>query len=522
MEGSRVQKSIKNTSFGMIGMALSIIVQFVSRTVFIELLGAEYNGINGLFTNILQVLNLAELGFAHSVAFALYSPLSTKDEKKISAIMNFLRSVYKYVAIIVLIAGFLCIPFLQYFIKEDISNLSFNLKEIRLFFVIYLFNTVFSYVYSYKRTIITADQHSYLVFNVDNASNILLYIVQIVLLFVLKNYYLYLVLMAIKTLISNIILTGISNKFYPYLDKNKGLKLDKAERNVILKNVGAMFFHKVGSVLIFSTTTIIISAFVGFIEASKYTNYILIVNAVSTFISILFNAITSSVGNLCAEADKEYQYKVFKRISYLCNFLVVVCFTCYVGLFTPFVKIWLREDMILDKYATIAISLCAVASIIRNATLTFKTAMGLFTEDWFKPLVESLVGIGLAILFSFKWGTCGVVMGYTISSLLVALPIENIVLFKYGLGGKNKKLVVQFIRLASVIVLSFITAFIGMWLCSLLGDGLINFAIKAIICVAVASILYLAITFRTDGCKYYVRMFKGLIVKIFKKLKKSS
>ena len=131
---SRVGKSIKNTGFGLVGMAISLIVQFVSRTFFIRLLGTEYNGINGLFSNILQVLNLAELGFAYSVAYALYAPLQSENKEKISAIMNFLRRVYNVITLIVLVAGVACIPFLQYLIKEDISTLPFTINEIRGFF----------------------------------------------------------------------------------------------------------------------------------------------------------------------------------------------------------------------------------------------------------------------------------------------------------------------------------------------------------------------------------------------------
>ena len=134
-------------------MAVSMIVQFASRTVFIYLLGEEYNGINGLFTNVLQVLNLAELGFAFSIAYALYGPLQDETKQRISAIMNYLRNIYRVIALVITVAGLACVPFLQYLIKEDLSLLPFSLNEIRLFFIVYLLHTVLSYVFSYTRTI---------------------------------------------------------------------------------------------------------------------------------------------------------------------------------------------------------------------------------------------------------------------------------------------------------------------------------------------------------------------------------
>ena len=196
----------------MVGLAVSILVQFISRTVFIRLLGEEYNGINGLFTNILSVLNLAELGFAYSIAYALYAPLQSGSKQTVCAIMNFLRKIYYIIALTVGVAGVICIPFLQYLIKEDLSTLPFALNQIRIYFAIYLGNTVFSYIWSYKRTLITADQKNYLVSNADNLSNILLYGVQIGLLILTRNYYLYLSLMLVKTVVTNLVLTAIANK----------------------------------------------------------------------------------------------------------------------------------------------------------------------------------------------------------------------------------------------------------------------------------------------------------------------
>ena len=199
---SRVRKSLRNTLVGMSGLIVSLVVSFLAKSVFVRLLGAEYNGVNGLFTNILQVLSLAELGFATSIAYALYKPLNEKDERTTAALMNYFAKIYRVIAIVVAVAGCCCIPLLQYLIAEDISELPFSLNELRGYFAIYLANTVCSYLLAYKRTIITADQNNYIISGVDNACNIALNIVQIILLLLYKNYYVFLIVMLMKTILT--------------------------------------------------------------------------------------------------------------------------------------------------------------------------------------------------------------------------------------------------------------------------------------------------------------------------------
>ena len=500
----------------MVGLALSVLVQFISRTIFIKLLGDEYNGVNGLFTNILSVLNLAELGFAYSIAYALYAPLQTEDKEKICAIMNYLRKIYYLIAFVVGTAGILCVPFLQFLIKEDISTLPFSLNQIRVYFLIYLANTVFSYLWSYKRTLITADQKNYLVSNADNVSNILLYTVQIVLLLIWKNYYLYLILMLAKTVCTNLILTRIANKRYPYLNENLNLKVDKEERNGILKNVSAMFFHKFGSVIIYSTTTIIISACVSLIEAGWYTNYLLVVSAVNSFVNIIFNSITASIGNLCVTADNEYQKKIFSRISYVVNFISVFSFVCYVVLFNDFVSLWVGSDKTFTLSVVIVISASAMLTTLRNTLNTFKNAKGLFVKDWYKPLLEASVAIIFAVTFSFIWGTFGVLLGYMFGQL-VALPIESFVLFKYGFSNAKKDMFKHLFSVLCIVLVAGVICVLVYTVCSFLPQGIIGFVLKAIVSICIVTAIFVVATFRSEHFQYYKNMALGIFKRIFKR-----
>lgn len=512
---SRTKKSLRNTVFGMGGLFCSLVVSFATKSVFVRLLGAEYNGVNGLFSNILQVLNLAELGFATSIAYALYKPLKNDDERATAALMNYFARIYRIIAIVVAVAGCCCIPFLQYLIAEDISELSFSINELRGYFAMYLASTVCSYLLAYKRTIITADQNNYLVTNVDNICNIMLNVTQIVLLLIYKNYYAYLTIMIAKTIINNLILHLIASKKYPYLRTYRKERLPKSGKSAIFKNVQAAFLHRIGGVIAYNTTSIVISAFVSLIDAGKYSNYIMIITGVSNFVNILFNSVTASIGNLCVDESEDRQYSVFKKIQYVALFAAVFSYICYICLFNPFVEIWVGSDMVMSMWVVFAISLNAMVGYFRKAVTAFKDAKGMFRNDWYKPLLEAGVGIGLAIGLSYVWGTFGVVLGYTLSTIFIAIPIENVVLFKQGI---HKSVIRQILTLVVAALFAFAVGALGYYINTFIPSGIGWFILRFIFVVVFAAGAFILATCWTPEFKYYKalagRIFKAMLAKI--------
>ena len=511
---SRTSKSLKNTVFGLIGLLSSQIANFVSRSIFIGLLGAEYNGVNGLFSNILSLLNLAELGFATSIAYALYKPLKTGDERTTAALMSYFAKIYRIIAVVVAVAGCCCIPFLQYLIAEDLSDLSFSLNELRGYFAMYLASTVCSYLLAYKRTIITADQNNYIVTNVDNICNILLYVFQIILLLIYKNFYAYLAILVAKSFVNNLVLHIIAGKRYPYLKKYRKEKVPNAEKSAIFKNVQAAFMHRIGNVIIYSTTSIIISAFVSLVEAGKYSNYIMVVSGVNSFINIVFTSITASIGNLCVNEDETTQYKVFKKVQYISDFCTVFGLVCFVCLFNPFVEIWVGSEMVLPLSVVIVISLSAALGYLRKAVNTFKDAKGMFRADWFKPLLEAAVGVGLAIGLSYVWGTLGVVLGYLLATVVIAVPIENWVLIKRGLHRSFAK---QMLLLVGTVIFAFASAAVAYFMTMAIPSGVGWFILRLLICVVFAAGIFILATIRTQEFKYYKLLAVRVLSKVFGK-----
>lgn len=519
---SRLNKSLKNTVIGIVFTMLNLIFQFSVKSIFIELLGETYNGINGLFSSILQVLNLAELGFASAVAYSLYKPLNENNEREVAAYMNYFAKVYRVIALAVAIIGACCIPILQYLIKEDISELPFTLAQLRIYFVFYLANTVLSYLLAYKRTIISADQKLYIISISDNIANILLNILQIILLLITHNYYAFLAVMLAKTLLNNIVVHLIANKKYPYLLQYKKDKILPEQKKALYKNINALMLHKVGNVIIFGTISIVITALVGANENGIYSNYVQIINGVNLFINIVFNSVVASIGDFCVNADDEDKYRIFKRLDFLGKWLTVFCMVCYVNLFNSFIKnIWIRSEGIHSFTFSIvfAIALSACVTYSRKSVLIFRDAMGLFKKDWYKPIIESIAGVALAIGLNFVWGVFGIVIGYTVVAIVIAIPIETHVLFKFGIHKKyGKYLMGQYLTL----IFGGVFSLAMYYLCGLFVlKGVWDFAVRALMSLVVPNVLLLIFNLKNDNLKYYMRIVSNAFGKVANKLKRS-
>ena len=513
---SRTKKSLRNTVIGIIGLVLSLVISFVSRSVFIDMLGESYNGVNGLFSNILQMLNMAELGFASAIAFSLYKPIQEGDERATSSIMNFFAKVYRCIALIVAVFGALCVPFLQYLIAEDLSELPFTLLQLRLYFAMYLANTVCSYLIAYKRTLIRADQNAYIISTVDYASNIIMNILQIVMLYLTGNFYIYLAIMIARTILSNLILDLIARKKYPYLKTYSKEKILPEESKKIVDNVKALFLNRIGHVIMFSTQSVFISSLVGVNINGVYSNYAMIVNNVYLFINLIFNSIMSSVGNLGVSESDENKYIVFKKVEYVSNFIIIFSSVCYVCLFNDFISVWLKDGYYLFILpVVILISAHSVLSFLRTPILTFKEAFGLFRQDWYRPIICSVLCIGGAIGlgYVFKplgdgWGVFGILLAYIVTVSLVSIPIETAVLFKHGF---RKSGIMQILKHFLLLIVAGAVTTGFYLLCSLLPDGILGLIAEIAICFIGVPLLYILCTFKTDNFKFYKELLKKLL-----------
>ncbi|MCM1101476.1 MAG: hypothetical protein NC079_08240 [Clostridium sp.] len=502
MNQSRTRNSIKNITYSMLSYGVILFLEFVNRTIFIHLLTDEYLGLNGLFSNILSFLSLAELGVGSAINYALYKPLSTGDYELVKSIMRLYRKLYRIIGCTILIIGGSLTPLLPYLI----SDMPKDMPNISIYYLLYALNSGMSYFYAYKRSLIVCDQKSYITSIVNTFSKIILSVAQIVILKITHSYISYLCMAIVVTITENIFISIAANKLYPFLRDKWVQPLAKSEIADIKKNVFALLFHKIGSQIVFSTDNIIISGFVGLIPVGLYSNYTLIVNAISATISRIFSAITASVGNLVLSHDKEHIEEVFYRVLFA-NFWIrsfsAISLFCLVQ---PFIQLWVGESYLLSQGTVLVIAINFYITGMRLTVVTFKDASGLFWPDRYKPLVECVINIALSIPLAIRYGVAGVLLGTIGSTLGVAFWVEGYVLFKH-LFAKNMKtyLLKQLYYAGITVVVGAFCYFLNLFF---VDGGMGEFILRILICLIVPNGIYMLWFWRTNECKYFWGLIK--------------
>ena len=313
VESSRTINVIKNSIFGVISKFGVLILQFICRTIFIKVLGSEYLGLNGLFTNILTILSFAELGLGNAIVYNMYKPLANKDDIEVSRLLRLYKRCYNFIALFIFSAGLLCIPFLNNLIGEvpDIK------ENIYLIYILFLLQSITSYFLTYRRSLISADQKEYMCSNADFISEVIATIIKIFVLLVLKNYILFLIIQIFRNVIANGILYIKSKKMYPNIDETKVENLSKEKTRDIFKNVRDLMLYKISSTINTGTDNIIITKIVDLSTVGIASNYSLLINAVSQIILKIMTSFTAGIGNLNAKDSIENREKVFYNLTFI-------------------------------------------------------------------------------------------------------------------------------------------------------------------------------------------------------------
>lgn len=509
----RTESSIKNLIFAFGGQTAGILISLLSRLVFIRILTSEYLGLSGLFSNILSMLTLAELGVGYAMTYSLYRPLAEHDKEKIKALMNVYKIAYRIIGIIVFTIGVMLIPFLP----QLINNMP-NIPNINLIYVLFVANSSISYFYSYKRSLITSDQKRYIATIYRYGFYFLLNLAQIIVLLLTHNYILFLVVQVFMTLLENIMVSRKADKMYPYLKEKDIEKLDDKTKKEIVKNVSSMTLHKIGAIVVNSTDNLIISKYVGLMEVGIYSNYYLVINALNTVIAQIFNSVTASVGNLATTEDREKLYDIFKKIFFLNFWIYSFSSICLLVLFNDFIKLWLGTEYLFAFSIVLIIIINFYIKGMRQTVLTFRDALGMYWQDRYKPILEAVINIVASIILVKKLGVVGVFLGTIISAITTGFWMEPYVLYKYGL---KQKLTKYFKKYGLYTVIGLMVAFITFSICSIIQEvTILNFIMKILICLGVPNLIYCFIFRKADEFKYYLQLIKTMLSKVKKKIKK--
>lgn len=509
----RTRSSIKNLMFAIVGQAAGVAINFVARVVFLRILTAEYLGLNGLFTNILSMLSLMELGVGSAMTFSLYKPLAINDKERVKSLMSLYRKAYIIIGILILVVGIAITPLLPYFIDE-MPDISENINFIYILFVV---NTAISYFYSYKRSLIISDQRRYIATAYRYGFYFLLNIAQIIVLFVTRNYIWYLVTQIIFTFMENVCVSKKADKMYPYLKEKDIKKLEKNDTEKIKKNVIAMIGHKIGGIVVNGTDNLVLSKFVGLTEVGIYSNYYLVINALNIILGQVFTAITASVGNLVATTNKEKVHDVFKKTFFLNFWLYGFASICLVLLFNNFITIWLGSEYLFSMDIVLVLSINFYITGMRKAILTFRDATGLYWEDRYKPIVESIINLVVSIVLVNIIGTVGVFIGTFISTITTCFWVEPYILYKYEFKEKVSSYIKKYLIYTLIgIIVGLITFFITNMIVPV---NIWMFIVKAVLCVIIINGAFILIFHKTDEYKYFKNMLVSVLLSKIRKIK---
>ncbi len=512
MENSRKSNVMRNMIVGTFFQIVSLVLGFVNRTFFIKLLSTEYLGVNSLFTNILTILSFAELGIGNAIVYNLYKPIAKNDEKRINLLLKFYRNVYSLIGIIMLVTGLLLIPFIPYLI-EEMPNISEN---IYIIYVLFLLDTVISYFFTYRTAIITADQKNYIVIRTTYSFKVVLIILQILVLYLTRNYYLYVILQLICTLLTYIYLSCVSKKMYPFSKKMPKEDLPKKEQKSIFSNVKALFVYKIGSVVLNGTDSIIISRYIGLVALGLYSNYYLLVSALTQILSQIFNAFTASIGNLIAHNEHKKTQQVFNQLFYFTIFIYGISGGCLYFLLNDFITIWLGKEFLLSNIVVFAMVLHFCVNGIQFASFTYRQTAGLFKEFRWSPILASITNIVLSIVLAKVMGLSGILFATSVSRLITAGWIDPYVVYKKVLNEKVYKYFLKYLKYIILVTISLIPSyFISKYLCAY-NIGL--FIVKGCLLVVSFSIMFLLFTYKSEEFKSLKDIGTNMLKKVFRRV----
>ena len=499
----RVQHAVKNIAFGYVGNITSTVLGFVLRTVFIQKLDETLLGINGLYTGVLTMLSLAELGIGTALNFSLYAPVANKDYEKIKSYMQFYKKAYRIIALVITVIGIGLIPFLKFFIKNPGD---YGIGELTGYYLIFLFNTVSTYFVAYKYSLVNAEQKNYIQTNVLTITKFATTVLQIIVLLITSNFLLYLLTAAAVELIQKIYVNYYLNCRYPYLKEKDIIPLSKEETKEIADKTKALVCHKVGDVARLQTDSIIISSFIRVSLVGIVDNYNMVINSISGFVNIIFNSVISSFGNLIATESKEKQYEMFKVYRFVANWIYGFSAIGFYILLTPLIHLWLGEKWILSSSVIGLILIDYYFKGDRIVLSNFKTAAGVFEQDKWLALIQGAVNLIISMVLVQSMGLAGVYIGTIVSGLIANITKPFIiyrVCFDKRAGeyfrdtGKQLVVIVVILILVRIMEKAMITEY-----------TIYSFVIIGILITIIYNIIFIGIFYRSHELQYLYHLVK--------------
>lgn len=509
MKIERTKNASRNILYGLILKLIQVFLPFLMRSAMTYYIGIEYLGLNSLFTSVLQVLNLAELGVGSAMVYSMYKPISEDDHVTICALMRLYRLYYRIIGLVVLIGGLVILPVLPRLISGDVQ------PDINIY-VLYLLNlsaTVLSYwLFAYKNSLLNGHQRQDVASKVSTVTNLIQYVLQFLVLCLFKNYYLYVIVILLSQITTNIITSVVVSRMYPNYHPEG--KLEAQEVKQINQRIRDLFTSKIGSVVLNSADTIVISAFLGLTSLAVYQNYYFIITSVISFVTIIFNACTAGIGNSLIVETKEKNFKDLSKFTFLISWIAGMCSCCFICMFQPFMELWMGNERMLPFGAVICLTVYYYLYEINQLLNTYKDAGGIWRQDRFRPLITSVVNLGLNLILVQFLGVYGVILSTVIAFVCVGMPWLFYNLFT--LLFDKQHFIPYFKNLLFYLLISALACIVSSAICLLIPwTGMVQLIACFLISIIVSNVLFFLVYRKRTEFKQILqlanRMTKGKI-----------
>lgn len=511
MRIQRTKNATRNIFWGILFRMVATLCPFIMRTVLLYTLGVEYLGLNSLFTSLLSFLSLAELGVGNAMVYAMYKPVAQDDDAAICALLKLYKKLYKIIGTIILVIGLMIFPFVEKLVHGSYPH---DINPYILF-ALYLFNTVISYfMYGYKQSILLAFHRNDIISRRATILRLTMYLVQIVILFVTRNFYLYILILPFYNISTNLVNSYIVDKLYPQY-KCMG-EVSKETSASIKRNVFSLIGNKLSDIVLNSADNLVLSIFIGLSMVASYDNYYYVFNAVVGIALVIYTSLTAGLGNSIELESTEKNYHDFKILTFLNSWFVTWCTTCLICLMQPFMYIWVGEKYMFHDSVVILFGIYFYIFQSEKIVLTYKDAAGIWWQDRLRPYIVMGTNLLLNILTVQVIGVYGVVLS-TIVSLIISLPWSGYILHKYLFQKPFLNYLGLYLK---YIFIACITCFVTYILCSKISaTKYMLLILRLIICCIVPNLLFLILNIKNPELKESVKKIKGILLNISKKNK---
>lgn len=506
----RTEKSVKNIAFGIGSQAVITLVNFITKSIIARLLGEQIMALNGLFNDVIACLSLAELGIGSAIVYNLYKPLAEDDQEKVSQLMTFYKNAYLTVAGVLVFLGGIGSLLVQYIVKD----ITYPMWFVRVIFLLFVINVASSYLFSYKISLLNADQKGYLnsfftiIFTVVKTG------INIAALLVLNkygddySYIIYLIITIVTNLISNIIISKQVDKRYTYLKK---AKLPKEDRDKVFDNVKNIFVKEISGKITSSTDNILISVMVSTVMVAPNQFYTMLTSIFKNLVSQITVGISASLGNMFAIESGEECEKVINKLTWGYGIFAIWCSAGLYVCADSFITVWVGSQYVYAKYILFIISVNMFCYIVSRPIYDAMSAAGLFKQGRNISIIGSVVNLIVSVIFGKYWGVFGIFLGtfctYLIQIVMKTYYVHKLIMkkspFKYGM-----KLLMFFL-----FALGFMIG--GDYICSLIrfNSNIVQFLVNGI----VISLIYFVFVVVAYGRSSEFQYFKNLALSKFKR-----